>query len=222
MASIKLLSVLVPTIPTRLTDHFPRIIQELERQAVGKSVEILGFYDNCKRSVGEKRNALLQWAQGTFIAFVDDDDRIAPDYLNVVLGAVRDHLDADVICFKSECRIDDGPPKLCKYSLSYKSYSDTPTLWTGPPAHTMVWKAKVAKQSVFPEKNFSEDSDWVRGAVQVAKKEHQIDRVLYFYDFRSGTTATRAGGRGMPAGAKLGDDSQLDQAAPWSKPVKLL
>jgi len=186
-----ILSVLVPTIHRRLRTFYPQIIEELHQQAEGLPVEILGFYDNRRRSVGAKRNGLLNLARGEYLVFVDDDDRIAPTYIADILQAIQDNPGIDVICFLNECRINNGPVILCSYSLTHKTRMHVGNTWTGPPAHTMVWKSVIAKNAAFPDKNYSEDANWVDSVVAHAVKEVRIDKVLYFYDFRTNISETR-------------------------------
>ncbi len=62
------------------------------------SVEHLVIFDNCKRSVGLKRQACLDIARGDYIAFVDDDDDISADYISRIREAI-DTTGADGITF---------------------------------------------------------------------------------------------------------------------------
>ena len=47
--------------------------------------------------VSAARNAGLAYAQGEFVAFIDADDYVKPDYLAVLLEALKQH-DADMVC----------------------------------------------------------------------------------------------------------------------------
>ena len=188
--AVTLLSVLVSTIPERRATTYARLMDDLERQARGRAVELLSFYDNRCRSVGAKRNVLLQAAQGLFCTFVDDDDTVAPDYLLEIMTAIRDHMDADVICYETECRINGGPPIRCQYSKDY-AYRWEGQDWWGPPAHTMVWRTKLAQQHRFPDKMFGEDADFVTAAVADVRKEVQIPRTLYYYNQSNAESFTR-------------------------------
>lgn len=184
-------SILVCTVPSRLTNHLPRLLLDLTRQADGFPVEILAFFDNKHRSVGAKRNGLLRLAQGRYVSFVDDDDRIAPTYVTDIIEAIHDRPDADVIVFDSEVRLNGGTPKRCVYGLEY-AYTDLPDLWTGRPAHTMVWRRDLVADIAFPESNYGEDFAWVRLAASRAKVQARIPKLLYFYDFHEATSETRS------------------------------
>ena len=84
------LSVLIASVSSRLATKMPRIFRDLERQAKGKDAEVLVFLDDRKRSIGRKRNALVSIAQGEFVSFVDDDDRVAHDYVDRLLERIGD------------------------------------------------------------------------------------------------------------------------------------
>jgi hypothetical protein len=58
------LSILVLTTPKRLSTFLPKIVTELCRQAQCKDVEVLWLGDNYKRTVGAKRNALIDICNG--------------------------------------------------------------------------------------------------------------------------------------------------------------
>lgn len=189
-----LLSVLILTVPERYRSFFPRLIDHLLSQSEGSPVEILALFDNKLRSVGEKRNALLSLAQGKFVAFVDDDDRVADDYIASLIDAIQDNPAADVIVFDQIVRRNGKKEQLCRYGVEFqRNNADPPAVWKGPPAHTACWRAEVAKRFQFPDRNFGEDSDWVARASAAITVERQvrIDKVLYHYDFNVQTSETR-------------------------------
>lgn len=196
-------SILIPTVPNRVfkdPKHFLRITAEVMRQIEEckvEDVEVLGFFDNKKRKIGAKRNTLLQAARGKFCAFIDDDDRIAPDYLKTILEHIDANPDAEVMVFEQDAHIIENGGKErfkhCLYSIAY-DYVDAVDYWTGLPAHNMVWRTEVAQKHYFPDEQFGEDTDWVKRAVQGVTKEVKIHKTLYFYDFSTYTTETREPG----------------------------
>ena len=54
-------------------------------------MEIIGLFDNKKRSVGEKRQDLLNLAKGQYLVFIDDDDRISDDYISSIIQAMNEN-----------------------------------------------------------------------------------------------------------------------------------
>jgi hypothetical protein len=74
------LSILTPAVPSRIF-QLQKLCFELEGQIKGLPVEHLALLDNKRRTVGEKRDALLRAARGRYVAFVDDDDDVSDDYV---------------------------------------------------------------------------------------------------------------------------------------------
>ena len=74
------LSILILTIPNRKR-MFDKLISELNNQFTDEKFipfedyEIL-IQSDTDKTIGEKRNELLQRARGEYIAFIDDDDMI--------------------------------------------------------------------------------------------------------------------------------------------------
>lgn len=185
------LSILVSTIPSRLHTFYPRLIADLNWQSRNRAdVEIIALYDNKKRSVGAKRNSLISLAQGEFLTFIDDDDRIAHDYVDSIMNCIDVNTDADCIVFDCITTINRAKTVYSKYSITY-NYHELDGQWRGKPAHTMVWKSNIAKKHIYQDINFGEDVDWVIRACDDIKKEVRIDKVLYFYDFDSTVSETR-------------------------------
>ncbi len=191
------LSILIPTVPARLTTFWPRLITQILWQIGDLPVEVVSLFDNYRRTVGEKRNALLHMANGEYLAFVDDDDQLATFYVRTLLDAIGragGNGGTDVIVFDQLLRehTHGTRQKLCRYGIEYGSYTDGRTLWTGPPAHTQCWRAELAKRCTFPSYNYTEDSAWVKQAVQLVRTQLRITGPpLYYYDYDPRTTETR-------------------------------
>lgn len=184
------LSILIPTIPSRVNGYFPQLVEKLNQQIGNLPIEVIGLYDNKKQLVGQKRNHLLNLASGLFLTFVDDDDQITDDYIYEIYSTIEENRNADCIVYQVLCSINGSIPYLCKYGVELE-YKQIPGLWTGKPAHTMVWKSELAKTCKFPTSNFGEDSEWVAQAWPQIKKQVNIDKVLYHYQFNNQTTQTR-------------------------------
>ena len=173
------------------------LFRSLTEQAEGKPVQLITLYDNRVWTVGQKRNRLLWMAEGEYLAFVDDDDEVAPDYVDRLLAAIEKVRGADVLCFRQDCVRGDlgGRVERCQYSLSYDYASgvhpDGSMWWRGKPAHTSAWRTELVQECTFPETNFGEDVAFVQQACARAKTEYQIDRTLYTYHFNPEKSRTR-------------------------------
>lgn len=188
------LSVLICGLPERL----PCLVHaELVKQALGLPVEIVYVSDNQRMTVGRKRSIILSIAQGEWFTFVDDDDSVAPTYIERLLAATKEAPpDTGVICFGQTCtHADTGLVEHCTYGLGYAYESgpneDGSKWWKGRPAHTMCWRTDKVQGIEFPEGNFQEDVGWVAEACKVVTTEYRIDDVLYYYRFDPKTSRTR-------------------------------
>lgn len=198
-----LCSILIAAIPERFHTAHPLLYSLLETQAVSRlpDVELLYLLDNKRRTVGAKRNALLSAAQGEYVSFIDDDDEVAINYVQKIQAAIVEarKTSVDVICFPQRATLaPSGVIHECSYSLKHTKRTLAPTdkpnvlTWTGPPAHTMIWRRELVGGIRFPEQQFGEDVAWVDAACALAKTETILEGdPLYFYKFSEEGTATR-------------------------------
>lgn len=192
------LSILVPSVPSRLTTFYPRIMTELLKQCEFSDVEIIGLFDNKKRTVGEKRQDLLNLARGEYLVFIDDDDRISDDYISIIMEELYKNPNTDCVVFDCICCSDKSHIKtLCKYGVEFEYGYINPeeTQWRGKPAHTMVYKSAIAKRHSYNNSSWGEDIDWVVRACKDIREQTRIDKVLYYYDCEPSTTSET---RGLP------------------------
>lgn len=189
-----LLSILIPTIPSRVCTKLPSLIKELERQIDedgDESVELLCLYDNKWMKTGAKRNAMTFIAHGDYVVFIDDDDWISPLYTKMILDAIRYNPGVDVIHFPIEHTTNGENHKHCEYGLTF-DYKNEPPRWWGKPTHTHLWRREIVDSCRFPDSKMEgEDVDWVAQACALAKTEHRINEVLYFYRWVPGLSEAR-------------------------------
>lgn len=182
-----LLSILIPSIPSRFESHllplWKQLQQHIENYTLGDTIEILTLTDNKQRSIGAKRQALLNLAQGNYIAFLDDDDKIESDYLFQMLRLLywNNH---DVITFKQHVYVNGE-----YYPLTFKfghEVNEEPNKegFTRPPWHVCFWRKDIVKHCTFPDTNYGEDWAWAEQANKRAKSSYHIDKFLmsYVYD----------------------------------------
>jgi glycosyltransferase involved in cell wall biosynthesis len=159
----------------------------LAEQIAGRDVEHLVFVDNRKRSIGEKRDALLRLARGRYVAFCDDDDEILPGYIDALLDGI--HGLPDVVTFKQEAVIN-GEVGWIEFRLG----NPNETWRAGQTVrrnawHVCAWKRSLAVLSQFPANNYGED--WAFAARLCAipglRSEH-VDKVIHRYVHSAATT----------------------------------
>lgn len=176
------LSILIPCIPSRF-DKAKNLIYKLQENIADKKIEVLCLIDNKVKSIGEKRDDLVQVSNGKYFMFLDDDDDI--ENLNEVYE--KTFLDVDVITFKSECRNSNGSKFIVTHHLGNEiehtndgngNYIDC----NRPPFHINAWNKKY-KEYRFPFVSYGEDWGWLKQFVHLAKEESYIDKIVYKYNF---------------------------------------
>lgn len=190
MANIKL-SILVPTVPNRLEFFYPRIMTELLRQNEkwNKQVEILALFDNKIRTIGEKRQQMIDIAKGEYMVFVDDDDRVTKDYIDQIMNALINNPDCDLVVFDQMCVVDKAACYFVKLDKEYEENFDKDGILYRVPNHIMVYKSDIIRKHKFNNLNIGEDIDWAKRAVKDVKKQVRIPKPLYFYEANYNTTS---------------------------------
>lgn len=188
------LSLLTLATPDR-TDMLSSLRQEVTRQTQGieYDVEFLSCMspkwdkNNPIKSytVGHKRNILLDGARGEYIAFIDSDDRISPNYVSFVLDGISKGVDCCGL--KGEITFDGLNPKPFYHSIKHDRYWDDEKGYYRYPNHLNAVKSTIAKQFKFPETMHGEDTDWATQIFRsgLIKTEHECNETIYFYDFIS-------------------------------------
>lgn len=189
------LSVLIPSVSSRCATFGRKIQEQIFSQydvlppTDRDRVEIIMLTDTKSIQLGDKRNEMIRLAQGEYVVFVDDDDRLEPDYLASLLDATDSG--ADVITFQVKVSLDGNPARLCRYSLQYEQDANTPTEYHRMPNHICAVKRRIALRTPFSAKLCGEDRDYAVDLRPLLKTEHAISRVLYHYDYSHMTTETQ-------------------------------
>jgi glycosyltransferase involved in cell wall biosynthesis len=178
------LSILIPSIPSRITRFAIPLFEKLSAQAdrIGSGVEILMLTDNKARTVGLKRQALLDSARGDYVAFCDDDDDVEDDYLAALLTATDKG--ADVITFLQRA-IVNGQEGTIHFSASHphdESFAPGKVARRRP-WHVCAYRRELVAACLFTDKMWGEDADWVDQAAPLLRTGSHIDRILQTYRY---------------------------------------
>lgn len=180
------LSILTPTIPSR-KEQLSKLSEKIAKQSNDLAVEHLSFADNRTRTIGAKRQALLDIARGEYIAFVDDDDDIEPDYVSEILLAIKQG--PDVITFEQNSYYNGAFSKVI-FGLNNRDEPFQPNgITLRAPWHVCVWKRELIKTCQFGESNYGEDIIWSRQARARIKTSLHIDKTLCTYRHDAALTA---------------------------------
>ena len=186
LVSAPILSVLIPCVPSRREQAWA-LFDKLSAQAEGLDVEVLLLLDNKTRTAGKKREALVQASRGEYVAFVDDDDDVAEDYVSAILAALDDD-DPDVIVFNSQATINSAPPVLCLHDLTFPNEQYNPAGFRRAPWQMHAWRGDLARATPFPDVSNAEDWPWCEAMLKHVKTQAKIDRVLYHYRYDDAKT----------------------------------
>lgn len=161
-----------------------QIKEQCIRTEDGRYVDVL-IDDDTTCSIGVKRNNLLQRVITDYVCFIDDDDRISNEYLQLVLTGID--TDPDCCSLNGIITTDGANPKPFKHSIEYKEMYERDGVYYRPPNHLNVVRSSIAKQMVFPDWQRSEDSNYcfqLRDS-GLLKVEYKIEPILYYYDYVS-------------------------------------
>ena len=184
------LSILIPTIPER-AEMLDNLIDKLIKQissvswVINQEVEIITSTDT--RSIGTKRNLLLNAANGEYLCFFDDDDLPTFHYIRVIKEGIEKN--PDCLSLRGIYSVDGVRDGIFEHSIKYSEYKTTENeiKYERYPNHLNVIKSSIAKQFKFKEVNHGEDTDW---ATQIhnsglLKKEIYSDKIIYRYLYNS-------------------------------------
>jgi glycosyltransferase involved in cell wall biosynthesis len=176
----KILSILICSLAERHV-MLSQLLEILRGQAT-PDMEIHTFCDNGDTPSGAKRNKLLEWAAGEYVAFVDDDDIVAEDYVASLLAAATTGV--DVITFDVAKQVNGKTVEVQSFGLwnqDENGRSPTPHMQAN---HLCAWKRSIARMVRFPDwLGYGDDQFWYVPlvAARIAKTEYHIPKTLYFY-----------------------------------------
>lgn len=181
------LSILIPSLEERalqLSNILAAIYGQIYINKADKDVEVLTLVDNRQKTTGEKRNMLLDWAIGEYIAFIDDDDEISRDYIKLVLQAIE--TGPDVVGMRLRHYKDGVHYGNTIHSIMFKEWENIPGtngIWTFNrcPNHLNPVKRIHALKVKFLKLTIGEDREYSYILRRHLSSEVMIESPIYFY-----------------------------------------
>lgn len=185
------LSILMPTIPER-REMFSNLRTELGRQIIRVRLvhPVLGrvevLYDHRPKykdggpSIGEKRQSLLDRAEGEYVCFLDDDERIAPNYVEELLRLCWEK--PDVGTFSSISKLENF---WCVVVMSIKHTENQqafPGIVLRKPWHICPVRRDLALRVRFNDSNYGEDWVWFEEVLKYCKNEKNTSAIIHQYN----------------------------------------
>lgn len=194
------LSVLVPTLQSRqdvAQALFADLYRQVETLPQPQRVEILTALDEQEHPVGQKRNELLAKARGRYVCFIDDDDRVEPDYIASLLSAMDASPHADCVVFRGQYYVDGRVELEFDFDLQYTAYRNTAERYERTPNHLCPVKKHLAQAARFDAVNRGEDAAYARRlrpllrTQSICRDLRGDKKRLYHYRFSPAGTMTQ-------------------------------
>lgn len=189
-----LLTIGILTVPER-ENLLRRLLQRLSESMLisfNHRVEIIVNSDNKIKTVGQKRNEILDSAKGKYVCFIDDDDMVTYDYLSKILYALNTEK-YDAVSFSGQYYHSGNSIMQFNHANINGGHFKKDGVQFRPLNHLNPVLTEYARQIRFPEKNYAEDSDYCDRlyASKLIKNEYGINSVIYLYLFDPTITLTQ-------------------------------
>lgn len=158
-----------------------KLLKELSIQ-LKDNVEVIVVDDGCheerfdkfkeftiihlKENVGMSNalNIALEQAKGEYIAFIDSDDMITMDYIDILLDTIKTHKEQ---------------------IITFNWFDINQNILTQEPTNYAIWKA-IYKKDIFPafekDRRYENDIPVYNKLMSMKLLHFHIDRVLYLYN----------------------------------------
>lgn len=181
------LSILICTIPERAA-MLGRLKTELYSQILPYAEHIQVCIDGFGGTIGFKRNRLLDLAIGQYVCFIDDDDWISENYIELLMKAINS--DCDCASLVGQITFDGKDSALFEHSIKYNEYKTKvgqDITYERYPNHLNMIRTSIAEKFKFPEINHGEDTDFATQIYKsgLLKKEYCIPEIIYYYRYVS-------------------------------------
>ena len=136
-------------------------------------------------TTGKKRNHLLTLSKGKYVVFIDDDDEIVENYIELILAALEQHPNVDCVGMRGYVTFDGQRRKDWSISINHQYWHETPQQYLRTPNHISPVKREIAMTIMFPDLTIGEDKVYSDGIYPLLKNEVYIDQHLYHYKYIS-------------------------------------
>jgi hypothetical protein len=188
---MKILSILIATIPER-AEMFTQLYNNVMRQVAymqtfhGSLGEIEVIVDDSPKflnggiSIGKKRERLVKSAEGKYLCFLDDDESIAPNYVEKIVRLCNE--DKDICTFNSLAKVP-GFWMIVQMRLNNPNNEDAhPGFISRKAWHICPVRSIFAKLHDFEDISYGEDWKWFDQVLEHCQTEAHTDHILHQYN----------------------------------------
>lgn len=186
-----MLNILIPSIPSR-KDKLTGLLIELRKQiayvraihpALGVAKIIVddskSFLDG-GLSIGKKRESLVRQTQGKYLCFLDDDESIAPNYVETILRLCLE--DKDVCTFRSISKLDNYWTVIDMSLKNENEQASDQDIIKRKPWHICPVRSDYAREILFPDINYGEDWVWFEKVLEKCRNEAKTNAIIHQYN----------------------------------------
>lgn len=178
------LSILIPTLGWRRA-QFHRLMDVLLPQVERNNIEVVAYWNNGEKSIGELRQALLEDARGEYVCFIDDDDMVPDWYCDEIFW----NLGKDYVGFEVELFNEGKKMPRVFHSIRYGVWHEDETGYYRGVTHLNPIKRELALKGDFGKHGIGEDENWSRTVTPFVRTENYIDKIMYYYYHSNAHTA---------------------------------
>ena len=185
----KRFSILICSLPRR-AELLARLLDKLKPQYEKHTdVEVLVAFDDGEATIGAKRNYLVEQSTGEYIAFVDDDDLVSDNYLDLIMKAIETN--PDVVGIELSYYVNEFYRGRAFHTVKHDHWwheidplHPDLHLFYRCPNHLNPVRRELAVQAPFPEVNFREDgvySENLKCLLDIEVYIHEEPIYIYLY-----------------------------------------
>lgn len=177
-------AILICTLPERF-NYLEKLKKKLDYQLIRHPSVFYRIHDGLRSMpTGMKRNQLVEQSTSDFFSFVDDDDEISDDYVNLIVDALQSS--PDVVTFNGWMTTNGQHRRNFTIKLG-SDYVERNGHYYRFPNHLTVMKRSLVQSVKFPELWEREDYLWAKQIHdrKLLKTSVHIEKDLYHYAFNS-------------------------------------
>jgi len=184
-----ILTIMLPTTVDRRYSFY-RLLSDILTQVcdleVHGKVEILIDEDEKQKSIGKKRQDLLERSKGEFVVGIDSDDEISRDYIFEIMRALKYNPQVDHVGFLENCWID-GQESKSIFSIRHQKWDENADGYdhircANPKS---VIRRTKALEVGFEDSRYGEDRLFSEKVTPLLTSEVFIEKELYLYRYNS-------------------------------------
>lgn len=182
------LGILIATVEDR-REQYDSLMQSFLNQANHPNIIIITDCDNKEKSIGKKRQYLLETANKCnceWIVFFDDDDLPSENYIRLILDTINSNPDIDCIGINGTMTTNGANHQSWCHILGETWREGKPNekfTYYRPIIHFNPVKLELALKAGFKDMRYGEDRDYSDRLNPLLKKMAYIEQPLFHYNY---------------------------------------